>query len=168
MYVIKIMSGQNAGDADVAKGFKMVMVGQGDSFEFHHDQISGEPQLTVSTIIEGEPQVITYPVPGNCYVLSHTGKTVSTFWARSLWGEHHVPNEGKAIGGSALVIPKTTPTAPTLDKTYVDALRDTFQTHCEKPTRHANTTGMREAYDARGLTNTQAMASQCGDKTIDW
>lgn len=82
MYSIKIMSRENLADADVAKGFKMILVDAGDTFEFgHNDQ--GEPIVTVSVSKGDESSCIEYPVTGNAYVMSETGKTVASFWARN-------------------------------------------------------------------------------------
>ncbi len=80
MYAIKIMSSENKADSDVGKGFKMIMVQAGDTFEFGHDQVTGYPQVTVTGDRAGEPTCVTYPVTGNCYVLSETGKTIASFW----------------------------------------------------------------------------------------
>lgn len=82
MYSIKIMSRENLADADVAKGFKMILVDAGDTFEFgHNDQ--GEPIVTVSVNKGDDSSCIEYPVTGNAYVMSETGKTVASFWARN-------------------------------------------------------------------------------------
>jgi hypothetical protein len=82
MYSIKIMSRENMPDADVGKGFKMILVDAGDTFEFgHNDQ--GEPIVTVSVNKGEESSCIEYPVTGNAYVMSETGKTVASFWARN-------------------------------------------------------------------------------------
>lgn len=90
MYAIKIMSAENKPDSDVGKGFKMIMVDAGDTFEFGHDQHTGEPQVTVTGNRAGDPTCTTYPVTGNCYVLSETGKTIASFWGYSLWGRKQV------------------------------------------------------------------------------
>lgn len=84
MYSIKIMSPENMPDADVGKGFKMILVNAGDTFEFgHNDQ--GEPIVTVTTFASDDRtgSSIEYPVTGNAYVMSETGKTVASFWGRN-------------------------------------------------------------------------------------
>lgn len=84
MYSIKIMSPENMPDADVGKGFKMILVDAGDTFEFgHNDQ--GEPIVTVTTFASDDRtgSSIEYPVTGNAYVMSETGKTVASFWGRN-------------------------------------------------------------------------------------
>lgn len=88
MYAIKIMSGEDKADSDVGKGFKMIVVDAGDTFEFGHDPHTGLPQVTVTGYRDGEHTCITYPVTGNAYVLSDSGKTIASFWARSLWEEY--------------------------------------------------------------------------------
>lgn len=86
MYTIKIMSNENLADSDCSKGFKMIMVEAGDTFEFGHDLNTGQPQVTVTGHRAGDPTMVIYPITGNCYVLSEAGKTIASFWGRSLWG----------------------------------------------------------------------------------
>lgn len=81
MYSIKIMSGENLADSDVAKGFKMILVDEGDHFEFGHNT-QGEPIVTVNAGKGDNRHGNVYPVTGNAYVMSETGKTVASFWAR--------------------------------------------------------------------------------------
>ena len=81
MYSIKIMSGENLADSDVSKGFKMILVDAGDTFEFGHNA-QGEPIVAVSVNKGDDSSHIEYPVTGNAYVMSETGKTVASFWAR--------------------------------------------------------------------------------------
>lgn len=81
MYSIKIMSGENLADSDVAKGFKMILVDEGDHFEFGHNT-QGEPIVTVNAGKGDNRLGVVYPVTGNAYVMSETGKTVASFWAR--------------------------------------------------------------------------------------
>lgn len=143
MYSIKIMSGENKADSDVGKGFKMIMVEAGDTFEFDHDKETGLPQVTVTSERNGEPRFTTYPVTGNCYVLSETGKTVASFWGRSLWGSG---NNLKEI-------------APETDQ-VVRSLEDQITTSVFKGPFHDNCTAMRQAAQSRGLTNRQIMLLQ--------
>lgn len=82
MYSIKIMSSENLADSDVGKGFKMILVDAGDTFEFGHNA-QGEPVVTVNINKGDEGSSIEYPVTGNAYVMSQTGKTVASFWARN-------------------------------------------------------------------------------------
>lgn len=82
MYSIKIMSSENLADSDVGKGFKMILVDAGDTFEFGHN-VQGEPVVTVNINKGDEGSSIEYPVTGNAYVMSETGKTVASFWARN-------------------------------------------------------------------------------------
>lgn len=98
MYAIKIMSNTNMADSDVGKGFKMIMVEAGDTFEFGHDPDTGKPQVTVTGFRAGVQTLTTYPVTGNCYVLSETGKTIASFWGRSLWGDGGKPEESEEVG----------------------------------------------------------------------
>lgn len=83
MYSIKIMSGEDLADSDIAKGFKMILVAAGDTFEFGHNA-EGEPIVTITTCSADERtgSSIEYPLTGNAYVMSETGKTVASFWAR--------------------------------------------------------------------------------------
>lgn len=90
MYAIKIMSGENKADSDVGKGFKMIVVDAGDTFEFGHDPDTGKPQVTVTGYRDGENTLTIYPVTGNAYVVSDSGKTIASFWARSLWDDAKV------------------------------------------------------------------------------
>ncbi len=83
MYAIKIMSGENLADSDVGKGFKMIMVEAGDTFEFGHDPYTGQAKVDVTGWRAGEPVMATYPVTGNAYVLSEIGKTIASFWGRN-------------------------------------------------------------------------------------
>lgn len=80
MYSIKIMSGENKADSDVSKGFKMILVEPGDAFEFGHNT-QGEPIVTINTVRDGEHVTGDVVLTGNTYVLSHTGKTIASFWA---------------------------------------------------------------------------------------
>lgn len=91
MYLIKIMSDQDLPDDDMTKNYKMIAIGPGDQFEFYHDQTSGHPFVCV-TPKEGESYHTE--LTGNVYVISVTGKTVATHWARSLWGK----GEGTVVG----------------------------------------------------------------------
>jgi hypothetical protein len=92
MYSIKIMSGENLADSDVGKGFKMVLVDEGDHFEFGHNA-QGEPIVTVNAGKGDNRNGVVYPVTGNAYVMSETGKTVASFWARKKQTVHVVMDE---------------------------------------------------------------------------
>lgn len=92
MYSIKIMSGENLADSDVGKGFKMILVDAGDTFEFGHNT-QGEPIVTVSINKGDNCSHIEYPVTGNTYVMSETGKTVASFWARKKETVHVATDE---------------------------------------------------------------------------
>ena len=81
MYSIKIMSSENLADSDVGKGFRMIMVGDGGSFEFSHD-LKGNPIVTVTLQEYGKPEDYVYFLTGNAYVMSETGKTVASFWGQ--------------------------------------------------------------------------------------
>lgn len=81
MYSIKIMSSEDMADSCADKGFKMILVEAGDTFEFGHD-VYGEPIVTITGFRAGEPTNSTYLLTGNTYVMSETGKTVASFWPR--------------------------------------------------------------------------------------
>lgn len=83
MFLLKIMSAQNLPDSDMAKNYKMIAIGSGDQFEFYHDPENGLPMAQISPK-EGESYRVE--LTGNAYVVSETGKTVSSHWSRSLWG----------------------------------------------------------------------------------
>lgn len=154
MYAIKIMSAENKPDSDVGKGFKMIMVAAGDTFEFGHDQTTGEPQVTVTGERAGEPTCTTYPVTGNCYVLSETGKTIATFWGRSLWGRREVrveldprdPNPERTVESIQSIITETPGKANDLPPTSNLAVELFLHSQCE--TR-------REQFINRGLNDSQ-------------
>lgn len=83
MFLLKIMSDQNLPDNDMTKNYKMIAIGSGDQFEFYHDQDTGLPMVQV---VPKEGESYSVELTGNAYVVSETGKTVSSHWARSLWG----------------------------------------------------------------------------------
>lgn len=89
MIVIKMMSGEDLADSDTAKGYRMVVVGDGGSFSFGHDE-SGKPFVEVTTHQYGYPESVTHYTPGNTYVISDSGKTIASFWGRSKapYGSH--------------------------------------------------------------------------------
>jgi len=87
MFLLKIMSDQNLPDNDMTKNYKMIAIGSGDQFEFYHDEQNGLPMAQI-TPKEGEPYSVE--LTGNAYVVSETGKTVSSHWARSLWGRNEL------------------------------------------------------------------------------
>lgn len=79
------MSGQNLPDNDMTKNYKMIAIDSGDQFEFYHDEQNGLPMAQISPK-EGESYSVE--LTGNAYVVSETGKTVSSHWARSMWGRN--------------------------------------------------------------------------------
>lgn len=79
MYAIKIMSAENKADSDVGKGYKIILVDAGDTFEFGHNDL-GEPIVSLWSNRDGEPTYGEVVLTGNTYVLSHTGKTIASFW----------------------------------------------------------------------------------------
>lgn len=101
MFLLKIMSGQNLPDNDMTKNYKMIAIGSGDRFEFYHNQEDGLPMALISPR-EGESYSVE--LTGNAYVVSETGKTVSSHWARSLWGH----NELKTTLGGGMTDPEET------------------------------------------------------------
>lgn len=84
MYLIKIMSDQDLPDNDMTKNYKMIAIGAGDQFEFYHDSVTGYPRVLVTP--KGD-ESYSSELTGNAYVISETGKTVATHWARTLWGK---------------------------------------------------------------------------------
>lgn len=83
MFLLKIMSNQNLPDNDMTKNYKMIAIGSGDQFEFYHDPGTGLP---MAQVVPKEGESYSVELTGNAYVVSETGKTVSSHWARSLWG----------------------------------------------------------------------------------
>lgn len=80
MFLLKIMSSQDLADNDLAKNYKMIVLGSGDQFEFYHASTCGTPMVAI-TPKEGEMYRVV--LTGNAYVVSETGKTVSSHWART-------------------------------------------------------------------------------------
>lgn len=82
MYSIKIMSGQNLPDSDVGKGFKIITVAEGQMFEFGNRPDTGEPVVAVYGKGDGIDR--EYPLTGNAYVMNENGKTIASFWGRTI------------------------------------------------------------------------------------
>ncbi|ABY62867.1 hypothetical protein ST201phi2-1p034 [Pseudomonas phage 201phi2-1] len=82
MYSVKIMSGQNLPDSDVGKGFRIILVGEGQEFEFGNRPDTGEPFLVVRG--KGDFTDVEYPLTGNAYVMNESGKTIASFWGRTI------------------------------------------------------------------------------------
>jgi len=82
MYSIKIMSGQNLPDSDVGKGFKIITVAEGQTFEFGNRPDTGEPVVVVYG--RGDCNDREYPLTGNAYVMNENGKTIASFWGRTI------------------------------------------------------------------------------------
>lgn len=166
MYAIKIMSSENKADSDVGKGFKIILVDAGDTFEFGHDKDTGKPQVTVTGVREGEATYITYPVTGNCYVLSSTGKTIASFWGRSLWETPSMDTEPEIEVISGADEPcrqiKITldPSDPHPERT-IDTIQAMIANHARKafPTGD-NCAVMRKHWEEQGLSNVQIMLLQ--------
>lgn len=172
MYAIKIMSSENKADSDGGKGFKIILVDAGDTFEFGHDPDTGKPQVTVTGVREGEATYITYPVTGNCYVLSSTGKTIASFWGRSLWETPSMDNEpefevisGTDEPGRQLKI-TLDPRDPQPERT-IDAIQTMVANYAKKafPTGD-NCAEMRKRWEEQGLSNVQVMLLQNGPSVI--
>jgi hypothetical protein len=136
MYSIKIMSGENLADSDVGKGFKMILVDAGDTFEFGHNA-QGEPIVTVIAGKGDDRQCIEYPITGNAYVMSETGKTVASFWARSK------------------------PVYDTIATCHDDAITDTTDVTLYTPEQRGKIHSSRvRARIQEGATETEAMAAE--------
>lgn len=173
MYAIKIMSSEDKADSDVGKGFKIILVDTGDTFEFGHDQATGKPQVTVTGVREGEATFITYPVTGNCYVLSSTGKTIATFWGRSLWEatEQDTSPEFEVItpveGSPFRTIKITLDPKDTQPERTIDAIQSIVMNYAKKAFPAAGSLEeMKAAWIECGLTNTQIALLQNGPTVL--
>lgn len=174
MYAIKIMSSENKADSDVGKGFKIILVDAGDTFEFGHDPDTGKPQVTVTGVREGEATYITYPVTGNCYVLSSTGKTVASFWGRSLWESPSMDTapEVEVISGTdeplRKVVRITIDPKDTQPERTIDAIQSIVTNYAKKAFPAGdNCAEMRKRWEEQGLTNVQVMLLQNGPTKIE-
>lgn len=156
MYSIKIMSHENMADSDVVKGFKMILVDAGDTFEFGHND-KGEPIVTVSVNKGDESSCVEYPVTGNAYVMSETGKTVASFWARKKQTVHVTIDENDPDPAFTAALIREV----VMEQGMLSAITDT--TDVTKYTPEQRTTIYRTRVAARmrgGATQTEAMTAE--------
>ncbi len=78
MLIVKLMSDENVPDDHHSKNYELVQVGNKDKLEFRRKQVLETGTNFTLLIFREDGSTSAFPLKGNAYVMSESGKTISS------------------------------------------------------------------------------------------